>query len=347
MHSQDINEETYRLLRSKSCPGWVELSPQYRHEVNFRFPCSRPLSRHDTNSPPGARIPLELFDSILYYVGSHCWRKASKGLIWRPSLDNIDDSLHTLKMCSLVCHRWADLCRQHIFCDATLIVSSHASVEALVAFRTSSEFAVRPVLGLIRAIEVRQTYNTSRLSFCHLLSHPRVVEKLYRLHLTGPIPGEFPRFFRRDSPHWSVPPIIVTPPSLMKYKYIFVDNIHLPTFSHVAKYVKHLAHAGGLRFNTLTWDRDAGPESSYAGLLFRAPRSRRRSQQDKTYLHIQAIGCTNKFYLCFAAAMTHPSFLLCALSIEDYQQMYLWAMSQEWGFEQSVLSYCITNIGIV
>lgn len=345
LYSRDISTETYRCLRARSFPGWVKLAPQHRYKVDFRFPSSRSLFRRDSISGPGATIPQELFDSILHHAGSDWRNKTRKRLTWQPSLGSIEDSLHTLKMCSLVCRHWANLCRRHIFSGATLVVSSHGAVETLLAYGTSPQYSILPLQELVKAIDVKQAYCISRLSFCHLLSHPRFTSKLCRLHIVGPIPWDFPRFFRRDSPHWSLPPTIITPPSLLKYQYIHVTDVHLPTFAHATKYVGHFAHAGEQRFDKWTWDMD-GPEETLSSHFPRL-RARSAAQRDRSYLHIRASNCKNNVGLCFAAAMTHPGFLLCALSREDYQQIYRWATSREWGFKQSDLSYCIFSIGTI
>ncbi|KAI0768940.1 hypothetical protein BC629DRAFT_1535647, partial [Irpex lacteus] len=309
---------------AKDSPRRSQLAP---HEVPPRLF----LSRQQSTSEPGANIPPELFDNIVSFVGGNYYTE-SRRLIWRtPSRSHGQsrtDELRTLKMCSLVCLRWANFCRERIFLDTTLVISSYEAAEILLAYVARGSASLYPVHRLIRGIEVRQAYDSSRPSFCHLLSHPYITNKHIALYLTGgpvAIPYEHRRVLRHDSPHWNIPPSIVTSPSLLRFEIIHISDMHLPSFIHVLKYVRHFTHAKTQTYERFTWEKDT------VDFPRRQPRRKLHCTHEKSTL-VSAAGCTDEMRLCFVSAMAQQTFPLRLLSYDDYQQMWSWVTSRQWPF---------------
>ncbi|KAI0083243.1 hypothetical protein BDY19DRAFT_998717 [Irpex rosettiformis] len=137
--------------------------------------------------------------------------------------------------------------------------------------------------------------------------------RLFSLRLFGPVPEGFPSC-KLDTPHWSLPPSVPTSPSLLSYDNIRVENVHLPSFRHVVKYVKHFAQAGTIVFYRLTWDTD-GQEPQL-------PFSRRNPRKVKNkHLFVSADDCTDNFLFCLVVAALRPHWqsLMCMLPDDESQ----------------------------
>ncbi|KAI0083175.1 hypothetical protein BDY19DRAFT_1061065 [Irpex rosettiformis] len=253
----------------------------------------------DSWSPASIRIPPELFDNILLHL---C-------LDYEPWLGRKDISVRrAIMLCSLVCIRWANLCREALFRDKMLEISSSEEVQTFTEYATQGCPSLVPIHTLIDSISVEQGYNM-RHSFCdrvHMLKAKFGV-RLSMLTLIGPVPDGFPSC-KLDTPHWGLPPSVPTPPSLLSFGEIRVEDIHLPSFRHVVKYVRHFAQAGSIRFSSLTWDAD-GQEPQL-------PFYRRGFHKVKDkYLDVHADYCTDNFLLCLIVAANHSYWrsLMCML----------------------------------
>ncbi|KAI0084587.1 hypothetical protein BDY19DRAFT_909660 [Irpex rosettiformis] len=232
LHTQDASDAT-------------ALGTQSYHNPNFPT-----TPQPDSWEPASTRIPPELFDTILFYL---C-------LGYNPGRwSNDTSSCRQITMCSLVCIRWANLCRQVLFCKRKLTIHSSEEVQTFVKYATQGCPSLIPIHTLIESISVEQRYDI-RYSFCNriYMLKAKYGIRLSELSLIGPVPEEFPSS-GLDTPHWGLPPSVITPPSLLSYNSIRVHNVHLPSFRHVCKYVRHFAQAGSIGLSGLTWDTD-GPE---------------------------------------------------------------------------------------
>ncbi|KAI0083163.1 hypothetical protein BDY19DRAFT_747383 [Irpex rosettiformis] len=201
--------------------------------------------------------------------------------------------------CSLVCLRWANLCRRALFRDKKLKICSSEEVQTLVKYARQGCPSLVPIHALIGSIWVEQRYDM-RHSFCDrvYMFKAEFGVSLSLIRLLGPVPEGFPPC-KLDTPHWSLPPSVPTPPPLLSYDKIMVANVHLPSFRHVVKYVKHFGQAGIISLSGLTWDAD-GQEPQL-------PFSRRNHHKvENKYLEVSADDCTDNFLLCLVVAALRP-----------------------------------------
>ena len=167
-----------------------------------------------------------------------------------------------------------------------------------------------PVHKLIASVSVEQRYDKPH-SFCHRLSRLKsVASKLrFELVLLGPIPDAFPPC-KLDTPHWSLPSTIATPSSLLPFKRIVVQYLHLPSFSHVIKYVSHFGQADDIVLENMTWDTN----ESDTPIRFRHVAFPKMKGKD---LSIETIDCEKSVRLSLQVMNTHPRSILCALPVEE------------------------------
>lgn len=274
---------------------------------------------------PAVQIPLELFDIILFYVDLHCprseqsRRSGANRTLRRKAKDDAEDVTRDLKACSLVCLHWALRCRLYMFHRVTLAISSPEDAQVLVGYALIGCPSLAPVHQLAWRITVVQDYQAA-YPFCyhlHLLNPLTDRSFFYQLRLRGPVPERFPPD-KLGSPHWNIPPSIVTPPSLLPYMHIHVEDLRLPSLSHVIKYIRHLTCAShSVFFSRLTWDNGARE-------IDPLPRSRRipsiRPQRNRVEAVKFAETCTDNFRLCLYMAMVQPQCVLHMLSGDELQQ---------------------------
>ncbi|KAI0083303.1 hypothetical protein BDY19DRAFT_910691 [Irpex rosettiformis] len=230
-------------VSTSTAPLWVKIVSDATTpgQQPYRHPILRTNPRPSPWSPASTRIPPELFDNILFYL---C----------------LDYEFRGRSMCgaiSLVCLRWASLCREALFHDKQITIRSSEEVQTFTKYATQGCPSLVPIHTLIKSICVEQRYDM-RHSFCDRVYHmlkARFGVRLHSLTLAGPVPEGFPSC-KLDTPHWSLPPSVPTPPSLLSYDEITVERVHLPSFRHVVKYVRHFAQAGNIEFEGLTWDAD-------------------------------------------------------------------------------------------
>ncbi len=112
-------------------------------------------------------IPAELFHVIVSYVGELCNERVSafRSMRRMDAGDSAKDRHHPIKMCSLVCRHWANICRRLIFSGATLTLTSPDDTEILRKYAIHGCYKLLPILQLIESIVVEQTYGAYR-SFC-------------------------------------------------------------------------------------------------------------------------------------------------------------------------------------
>lgn len=294
---------------------WKQLSSDQRYELSTQSSLASiemtSCGRTTTNLP--RQTPPELFDVILFYLDDK--RSHSRFAIAeysrtlqraRPGEDsaNRQDRLSTLKTCSLVCLYWANWCRRSIFRRSTLRIQSSDDVDTILRYGIGGCPSLVPVCELVSRLIVTQAYDTAN-SFLHRLRCNVLLNehlRVYRITIIGPIPTHFPRH-NLDTPHWSVPRAIATPPSLLQFDKIAVEKVHLPSFRHVGKYVRHFACAlHSVVFKDLTWDE----ESTTATVpIPRLPKKSLPPDQNIAPHSVRIIshGCTDNFRLCLTTAL--------------------------------------------
>lgn len=313
MHLADIPEEELLSLWTYHKPRWVQLPVDGRYEVPFRL---TPAPREENIA---ASLPVELFESFLPYVCSYPKIRGRGRTLRRPTSDaHPGDSLLDVKTCSLVCRHWAKLCRQYIFSQARLVLSS---VEDAELFLWQLQYPGSPLLlpmhKYIQSFCVEQTYDVS-YSFCYTLALPTSSKQIQAetLLLTGPIPSHF--HGRRDTPFWSFPPSFPTPRSYLSFRWIGVKDIHFPSFGHAFKYARCLLNARHLQFDRLTWDeRDTRPDPP---LVFPGSSNCKQLLMDLNTTSVEAAACTDNFRLCIRVVAAHPGFILHALDTKLRQR---------------------------
>ncbi|KAI0090065.1 hypothetical protein BDY19DRAFT_938224 [Irpex rosettiformis] len=263
---------------------------------------------HESWSPASTRLPCKLFDNILFYLWIDYNLSRLRG-----------DPVHRQVMrCSLVCLHWANWWRRWLFKGIDLEIRSFEEAQTLVKYAAQGLGcpALIPVHKLIRSIRVKQNYD-GRRSFCdrvYMLKATLGV-RLSTLTLNGPVPDGFP-LCKLDTPHWTLPPSVPTPPSLLSYEEITVKDIHFPSLRHVKKYVKHFAQADSVYFDGITWD--AG------GREFSLDFHRRGARKIKnSSLTVVAVGCTNNISLCLLAATAHSCWQFLMYTLPDNESQWM------------------------
>ena len=289
-----------------------------QHFLPVHSPGCHAHPRHERIMGLGASIPEELFEHILFHVG---YNYIHDSPFWTFALVDPGNKAQDIKACSLVCRHWANQCRRHMFTGITLIISSPEQADTFIKYATPTRGCTPPSLipvhQLIREIQIEQTYDVSR-SFCHRfhIFKSEFGKRLSELRLLGPIP---PGFSSRglDTPHWSLPPSAVTPSSLLPYREITLSDVHLPSYRHAAKYVKHFGCAYKIRLYNVTWDTN-GHNSPVLFLSHRGG-SRERNDGDG-FSMCRGFGCTDNLRLCIQVAVTHTRSLIRTLQDDSEGQ---------------------------
>lgn len=320
-----------RWISSPTSVMRIPYSPQYSPTVDIQN-----HSQEVHKFSHGGRIPPELLDIILFHVIENSTSynfprgRTSKLLRLRPSRPSgwaeVDTTMTPLQVCSLVCQHWAIRCRRALFSGATLIIGSSEDMEVFKQYITKGCTSARlqPIHKLIGAIYVVQGYSSTQ-SFCHRLhSLIPVVDKslLEDLFLVGSVPDHFPRS-QLSTPHWSIPPSIVTPPSLLPFRCITILDVHLPSLRHVSRYIRHLSCAAYTRFEHLTWDLGTTIEHA-------TPHPYGTRRHGPYHVSISARGCTDNIHLCLYTALIRPDCPLHALQDNEYYSRVVSLLSQLW-----------------
>ena len=320
--------------------------------VESRPPSTIPsLKIKHGSSTTGADLPPELFDNILlffdHYSHHHvihrldgCAHMCSTGAVYLKRSKHshpIEDIFDNLRQCSLVSLYWANRCRRYIFSQATLEISSREDAHVFTTYVTQGCPSLIPIHKLISGILVKQTYHHTSLSFCHafhLWPYMKDNLKYSSLDLIGPIPDQFSRFFL-DSPHWGFPSSVVDS-ALRLFYTVRMIHIHLPSFSHVTRYLRHFKHAERLELVDLTWDEDRLVTPP------RFPKTNEQTSQQNGALSVYADRCTDNFRICLQVATSHPKSILRKLSSEVCQQVISLMILYEESCSAATLSisYC-------
>lgn len=195
-----------------------------------------------------------------------------------------------------------------MFAGRTLEIYRFEDAEIFRRYAIGGCAALIPVHQLIGEIHVYLRYDGLINSFLHLLYLSVIRQKLRLLSIHGPIPTGF-HPAKLDTPHWGSPPSVVLPRSFLRNQ-IRVSHIHLPSISHVSKYLRHLICAADIILHLVTWDGEMPislPGASNAVYRRRKPLS----------MKISASHCTDNINLALTAAMLNPGCPLHRLSDQD------------------------------
>ncbi|KAI0087712.1 hypothetical protein BDY19DRAFT_952790 [Irpex rosettiformis] len=195
-----------------------------------------------------------------------------------------------------------------------------------------------PIHKFINRLQVYQGYSSAK-SFCHLVFLPTTREKIDKLTITGPVPPHFP-LCKLDTPNWGAMPFAALPPSFLPYRKVIIDHIHLPSFRHFIKYIKHFECAMSIQIRRLTWG-DNTSESELQSISLR-PVGWRRRKRDALRRHnpagtmVHVSESTDNFLACLQIAMIFPVSALHMIS--DYEQFRAIDLMR-WLFERYAGAY--------
>lgn len=303
---------------------WRRLSTDECFSLSPAFPMASAdaLSRQLSKVNLPEQMPPELFTGVLFYLDEarsaedfHRWMYTRYLRRRGHNEHQGGDTLGSLRAGSLVCRYWANQCRRSMFLDSVLCINSSDDLDAILSYARDGCPSLVPIYMHIGGLVVTQTYDAShsflhRLHYITQLNSKRGESKieLKALSLSGPIPDRLPHH-NRGTPHWSVPPTIPTPPSILSFADIEVANIHLPSLKHVVKYVRHLTHAvSAVYFDKLTWDQSTAALVFSSIPLARTPRVPVPSDPAINYVdtNVHARGCTENLRLCLYSALVRP-----------------------------------------
>lgn len=257
-----------------------------------------------------ANIPPELFSNIVRFIGPEC-NGRQEGYRWRDK-----DAKRALCSGALVCFPWAVQCRQILYGDRTVEISSRESALRFMALVTSERRRdkagetgrLAPLHRLIEDVTVNCTLDAQ--SWIRLLAVPPMIDKLSTLILRGwedwrssDATGASLPYLRAllQSPHCPVPPSYPTPRSLTPYRIVQISNIQFGAFRDLARFFSHFTAAESVGAHRLTW-----PESTAVLPLPRPSRVKRRRPLTK----IDSYKCTNDLLVCVQIASTDPDHAL-------------------------------------
>lgn len=267
-------------------------------------------------TPASTRIPEELLDDILLLViDKHRQKHGVAALQLGGSRYGSNTlSLKNIMACSLVCRHWANQCRKLLFSKAVIKLVSPEDAEAFIKYAAQERCMLVPIRELISAVRVEQRFSTP-YSFCwHLCHLEATVGRSLKseLSIIGPIPSGFPL----DAPYWGTPPSTALPPSLRPFDDIILENLHLPSFMHVAQYMECIQCASTNMFNRITWNAGAD-RGNRPVLSTRGPSH--ICANDTMFVH--ADNCTNSFRICLQVASTHSLSLMHSIMFSEYDWM--------------------------
>lgn len=258
-----------------------------------------------------ADLPPELFPRILFFVSF----ETDEEQRYRYEHQRYEDGLLdvwlgapvvVLGNCSLVCLYWANICRRYLFHGRSMRIRTREDAEKFRKYATRGSVRLVPLFKLIKRLSATQHYDSS--SFLHLLLLPSLRTKLAQLHLKGPTTPGFPHGLPLDSPHWSVPRVTATPPSVTPFRGVEISNIHFPSLKTVVKLIKHFKDARVLDLRSLSWEDDCSTTPLHM------VHSRGGTREG---IHISASNCTDDVLICLQAAMLYPDSPLRMLPDKD------------------------------
>jgi hypothetical protein len=275
------------------------------------------VSYHDNKTlsvGAGAFIPPELFSDILLFVSyddrrhevQERFRREEKPLNDFDADEmnkQIDEAgpTYALKTCSLVCLHWANQCRRYMFYERTLTICSFEDAQTFRHYSTLGSARLTPIYHLVQFVAVWQNYRDAR-SLIDVVFLPGIRHKLQQLHLDGAAQ-------HRDGPlksassmlHRHLPNFSTISPSISAYSSLSMVDFFFPSFSYVAKFLRHFRDTEYFYFESLRWNT-----RSVAQLMeFAKPAGRHRED-----ISIRAKCCTDNLALCLQTAVMFPDHTL-------------------------------------
>ncbi|KAI0742173.1 hypothetical protein BC629DRAFT_1445623 [Irpex lacteus] len=292
-----------------------------------------------------ATIPSELLDRIAGYVSSctkphcNCAGGNKKGYFYHRSWA-------PLRSGSLVCRRWANICRSNMFKGLEQIGLYYPQdCEKFIAYALHGCPSLVPIYKHISIIRVSPQSQAAPSFFHRLCVLPNNILEHIRIqfYLSGLVACGLTTL------HWSIPPTVVAPYSLMScYDSTFVEFVHMPSFSHMVTFIRHFAYTAtgayarnpnnhdlqrlpaAIMFLRLTWDnnqRDYPPQ-------FRHPALYRRSYHPWTAVTprdyqstISVTGCTSNTRLCMHTMISRPT--CCMHWLPNHERRWIFSLMTE------------------
>lgn len=304
---------------------------------------SAPPVSHTRVRSLGARIPQELFDYILRHVKPdvptyRTMNKTERSL--SPELDPISNE--GLRSYTQVCRHWANKCRRYIFTGAVLVISSPEDMDEFIQYAFHGCPLLIPLHKIVDGVHILQSYSDTR-SFCHRLPLLKLINVPIRmLELRAPPSSGLAPPILLKTPHWSIPPAVATPSSLLgSCGAITVKGLHMLSFSHVVQLVRHFSsvsmkpwdpkgigrndyvHVGGsIQYAGLTWENHCIHDSP----VYRRPVLCRRPYIPNC-VNIEAQLCTDNVRLCFYTAVARPTFAMHWMEEDERRWIFSLVMS--------------------
>ncbi|KAI0753598.1 hypothetical protein BC629DRAFT_1179531 [Irpex lacteus] len=292
----------------------------------------------------GARIPQELFDYILSHVERDDDTAQFLKPLKRPPFAHNPAAQTNLRPYTLVCRHWANKCRRYIFGGAVLMITSPQDMDEFIQYSVHGCPSLIPLHKVIGGIHIQQTHHATRW-FCHRAQSLKLANVPIRLLELCPREGLLPNDWdwpassipNYKTPHWSIPPTVATPPSLLSgCCAITVKDVHMASFSNVVQFVRHFSSvpmkprrsddgfrdiygylSGSVQYDQLTW----GNHCIHDSPVYRKPVLCGRPYIPNC-VHIEAKGCTDNVRLCLYTAVARPTFAMHWMQEEERQWIF-------------------------
>jgi len=142
------------------------------------------------------------------------------------------------------------------------------------------------------------------------------------LLIFGPVPDEFP-LEQLYAHHWGTPPASAPPPSsVLPYLSVDIEDVHLPSFVCVARYIQNFLHVKYTKFTCLTWDEDDADD------LIIIAEGLDGFEAKPGDVHVETSECTDNLELALQVAINHSNSVVPILPDHEWQQilkLLLWA----------------------
>lgn len=231
-----------------------------------------------------ADLPPELFPLILDYL-----RTDVRG-IYLGYDPKRDVWVRDMMSCSLVCLYWANLCREYLFSDWTLVIKSLAEFLTLESYAAGGCTRLVQLHRFIRRFKVEQTWDSA--AWCYRIHKSCLIQSgETHLFLSGPVPSHLPRSAYR-SPHWSLPRSL--PSCYLPFPNVTLRDIQFPCLSDLLALLSHFKHSERyITLESVTWaEVDIhGPVRTFG----------RRQETRRRYPILSARGCTDNAVVCILA----------------------------------------------
>lgn len=296
-----------------------------------------------------ATIPSELLDRIAGYVSSctkphcNCAGGNKKGYFYHRSWA-------PLRSGSLVCRRWANMCRSNMLKGLEQIGLYYPQdCEKFIAYALHGCPSLVPIHKHISIIRVSPKSHAAPSFFHRLCVLPNDILEHIRIqfYLSGLLACGLTTL------HWSIPPTVVAPYSLMScYDSTYVECVHMPSFLHMVTFIRHFAYTAtgayarnpnnqnlwrltgrndtAIMFLKLAWDnnqQDYPPQFRVPALYGRSYHPWTAITPRSSQSTISAMGCTSNTRLCMHAIISRPT--CCMHWLPDDERRWIFSLMTE------------------